>query len=350
LLFAIFSGWAGYVFFSQQPDANVQWVAPWFALVALTGASIAFIPCSALLRGCHQVAAVNRYQMAQAVTGNLAIWACMLLGANLWAAVAVAAVKLFWDTAIALVPYPRFFVPFWNSTGNGAVDWRTEIWPLQWKLALQGMFGFLATSLFTPVMFHYHGPEAAGQMGMTWTALTTLQFSAIAWVSTRAPMLGTLVAQRNFTELNRVFKRVVGVSFALLAGAGVAFVACVLVLNAVATGSSLSAGLPPALSQIAARLASRMLPPLPTALLTAGVVLNHVPMSLSIYVRAHKVDPLILWTTAANIAIGLLVWQLGSRYGAMGAACGYLAIVALVSLPGSLAIFRKHRREWSRPI
>jgi O-antigen/teichoic acid export membrane protein len=347
VLFALVIGLAGYLFLSQQPDTSVQWTGPWVALVALTAGSVALIPCSALLRGCHQVATVNRYQVAQAVTGNLVIWACILLGANLWAAFAVAAVKLFWDLALVLVAYPQFFVPFGNFPGQENVAWREEIWPLQWKLALQGVFGFLATSLFTPVMFHYHGPEVAGQMGMTWTALTTLQFSAIAWVSTRAPRLGTLVALHDFAELDRVFKRVAAVSFAILACAGAAFVACVLVLNAFATQPGLGSHLSPSLLQLAATLASRMLSPLPTALLTAGVVLSHIPMSLSIYVRAHKVDPLIWWTTLSNVVVGLLVWLLGSQFGPFGAACGYLATVALVSVPGNWAIFRRHNRERS---
>jgi hypothetical protein len=181
---------------------------------------------------------------------------------------------------------------------------------------------------------------------MIWTsALTTLQFSAIAWVATRAPLLGTLASRGEFAELDRVFKRVATVSFALLAGAGLFLIFCVSLFNAIKNWTTREA-FPAIVMETATNLADRMLEPLPTALLTVGVVLNHIPMCLSIYVRAHKDDPLIWWTTLSNILVGLLVWALGSRYGAIGAAWAYLGVVALVSVPGAWMVFQRSRRKW----
>jgi hypothetical protein len=345
VLFGVTVGSVGYVFFLQHPAADVDWPAPWAALVAFTAGSIALIPFTALLRGCQQMAAVNRFLSAQAITGNLAIWASILLGANLWSAVAVAAVKLFWEAALVF-RFRSFFLPFWNKPPAERMQWKTEVLPLQWRLAVQGMFGFFAASLMAPVIFHYHGPAEAGRIGMTWTALMTLQYSAIAWVWARVAQFGLLVSERNFAELDRVFNRVTTVSFCLLALAGAMVVACVSSISAIANGAAWASQLPDIVQLLATRLSQRIAEPWPTLLLTVAVVLNHIPLSLAIYLRAHKRDPLLALNVFSSAAIGLLVWLLGSRFGISGAAWGYLAVAALVSVPGSLIVFLRSRREW----
>jgi Na+-driven multidrug efflux pump len=85
--------------------------------------------------------------------------------------------------------------------------WRTEVWPLQWRLAVQGGFNYLALWMYTPVMFQSHSPEVAGRMGMTLAVLTSLQMVALAWVQARVPLFGKLIAIRDFRELDRVFRR-----------------------------------------------------------------------------------------------------------------------------------------------
>ncbi|MEX2286480.1 MAG: hypothetical protein WD648_05270 [Planctomycetaceae bacterium] len=345
VLFTVGVGTTGWFFFAQKP-AEVSWIAPWCVLAILTGCSIALIPFAALLRGCHRMATVNRFLSAQAIAGNLVIWACIPLGANLWSAVAVAAVKLFWEAAL-VVRFRRFFDPFRRRPAAEIMQWRDEIWPLQWRMGIQGVLSALAASLMTLVIFHYHGPAAAGRMGMTWNAcLMALQYSAIAWVWTRAPQFGMLVSRRDFGELDRVFNRVTAVSLALLAAAGALFVGGVWLLDAMAYGDGWTDRLPDVVRRLAALLAPRLLPPLPTLLLTAGVVLTHIPISLTIYLRAHKRDPLIALSVFSSAAIASLVWFLGSRIGALGAAAGYLAIIALVSVPGSIVVFLRCRREW----
>ena len=64
--------------------------------------------------------------------------------------------------------------------GEGRMRWRTEIWPLQWRIGVQGALSWFHLSLFVPVLFYYHGPGEAGQFGMTWHIVALLQVAATA--------------------------------------------------------------------------------------------------------------------------------------------------------------------------
>ena len=64
------------------------------------------------------------------------------------------------------------------------------------------------------------------------------------------------------------------------------------------------------------------------------------------YLRAHKKEPVMRLNVAYALANGLLVWGLGSHFGAMGASAGYLITTGLILFPFSTLIFFRCRREW----
>ena len=332
-IFVVGVGTAGAVFFWPKELPPEAWMPQWFALVGLTGLLLWTLPFVAILEGCNQVVTVNKFRFTQAIAGNLAVWTCIALGGGLWAAVASAAVKLAWEVILLCLRYRSFFRPFFAAPQGGLISWRREVWPLQWKLAIQGVFQYFAFFLFTPIMLQFHGAAVAGRMGMTWSILTALQAGAFAWVQTRTPLFGVLIAKRDYRELDRVFFRVSWISGALLAVAGLSFCVFVVALNHVP-------------APLAAKLAARLLPPLPTVVFTAAVVLYHIPQCQAPYLFAHKRNPLLAISIVANTLIGVAVCVLGSKYGPLGAGLGLLTIVAVLIVPTATTIWNACRRKW----
>lgn len=326
-LFVAVIGTGGAFFFAEKPG-EVVWQMPWGVVVALSGVSLWLVPASVLLRGCNQVTPVNRYRVLQSITGNLAVWTCIPLGAGLWTSVAIAAVKLFWDAYPLLIPYRRFFRTLLAPPSGPRIDWRAEVLPFWGRVGIDGMLGSLVFALFTPVMFHYHGPAMAGRMGMTWTALNALGWGALAWMQARVPQFGILVFRRDFAELDRMFARLLAVSVTALAAGGAAFWSVVELLNV-----------------FEHPFAERFLAPLPTALLLGAVLLYHVPRCQKLYVRAHKREPFLTLSVISHVAAALLIWQLGSRFGPRGATAAYLAVIALWTLPTFMYVWLRFRRE-----
>jgi hypothetical protein len=327
LLFLVLVGIGGDVFLSRQATAAVTWRGAWVWLVVIQSGLLWSLPFTVLLEGCGQMAIVNRYRLYGAVTANVAVWTSILLGAGLWTAVAAAAGRWLWDLILLLVRHRRFFQSFRQASTSSRLAWKTDLWPMQWRLAVSGVVSYFAFSLFTPVMFDYFGPAVAGQMGMTWQLVTVVQAVALAWVQARTPLFGRLVAKQDYRELDRVFFRLTWISLA------------VVVAGAAALGLAVWG-----LHVCGFRLARRLLEPLPTALFLLAIVCYHIPNCQAFYLRSHKRDPLFVVSVVASLSIGGGVWWFGSRSGPAGAAWAYLAIVACVIFPWQTAIWWRCRR------
>lgn len=328
-IFVAAVGLGGVVFFSFNPSPNVTWFEPWIALVLINGAILWTLPFVAMLEGCNQMATVNRYRLVQAITGNLVVWASLVLGLELWTAVASAVTQVIWEIVLLAIHYRHFFRPFFFKPAGPSIAWRTEVWPLQWRLAVQGTFNYLALWMYTPVMFQSHSPEVAGQMGMTWSVLTSLQMVALAWVQARVPLFGTLIARRDFRELDRVFRRLTSIALAVF-GAG----ACLLVMLVVG------------LNMIHHSLATRLLTPLEIVVFAMALLLQTLSYSLGVYIRAHKQDPYYWGSVINSIVIGLLVVYLGTRFGPIGAGIAFLVPVCVIEIPYRLSVWAYCRKAW----
>lgn len=319
-----------------QPLPRAEWLPAWFCLVGINAVLIWAWASTSLLEGCQQMAVVNRVRLFQFVCGSLAVWAGMAAGWGLWVTVLSSAVRLVWDGWLIAIRYQ----PFWQSLAGSLaqserseISWKNEVWPLQWKVAVTGVAGYVAYSLFTPVMYQSHGAVVAGQMGMTWTILTALESAAYAWVHARTPLFGILIARRDWRELDRVYQRLFWISWTVYLMGILGVIGAVAALN----------GAPFPLAQ---KLAHRLLPVTPTAILAAAFLLIHAPRCQTLYLRAHKRDPLLVAGVVVQGLIGILVVILGHRFGPTGAAVGLLSVVMFLYVPWWTWIWSTSRRAW----
>ncbi|MBT7709466.1 MAG: hypothetical protein HN749_13015 [Nitrospina sp.] len=328
-IFILLVGTGGYVFLSQSSDPGIIWVQPWFALVLLSGLQLWMLPFISLLEGCNQVKTINCFRLVQGVVGACALWLAMSLGMGLWMIIVSSAMGVVVSSLLLLVYYRKFFEPFYKATGSTGIHWGEEIWPMQWRLAVAGILNYFLVSLYTPVIFHYHGSAAAGRMGMTWHLIIALSSLAMAWVATKVPRFGILISQKKFVELDRLFFRTSSVSLVVIGGG--ALVLWILIYG---------------LNQAQHPMAERLLEPLPAGLFFLGIVLGQVSQCQSAYLRAHKKEPFLVLNIVYSLANGLLVWGLGRQWGALGASIGYLAAMSLICIPMGTVIWYRCRLQW----
>ena len=328
LLFIVGVGSVGYVFLSQSSDISIQWRFPWIVLVILTGLLLWALPFNSLLEGCNQVVTIQRFRMSQAMLETVFVWATMILGGGLWAAVMSAGVKLLRDLYLLLIQYRRFFEVFFKPPVGPHMSWKTDLWPMQWRLGLSGIVSYFAFALFNPVMFYYHGTVVAGQMGMTLTVVYGIQAIAMVWVHTKVPRFGMLIARKDYVDLDRFWLRTSLVSVVVAIGGAVIVEFLVYALNVIQNP-----------------LAGRLLAPLPTGLFLLAMILMQVGQCQTAYLRAHRQEPIVVLSIASGLAIGLLTWLWGSHYGPLGAAVGYLIII-MGSLIWETMIWLRLRAKW----
>jgi hypothetical protein len=223
----------------------------------------------------------------------------------------------------------KFFRPFYSPPAVEAMSWREEIWPMQWRLASQATLQYFLFFLYTPVLFQYRGPVEAGRMGMTLQLVYAVQGVATLWVGTRVPHFGMLVARQQFEALDAEWRKATWLSLCMMIAGVVALVSAIYVVDVVRPGFS-----------------TRVVPPVEFVMLTIGGIFSLVAHSFSIYLRAHKKEVLTVAAFATAISMGLLVWQLGSRYGSLGMSAANLFVNAGVSFPMVYYVWKKSKEEW----
>jgi hypothetical protein len=327
LLFILFAGFAGFVFFSHKPQAEVAWRLPWLTLVVVEGLRLWLLPVLSLLEGCNQIARIYTFRLAQNLIGNACMWAAILLGGGLWVGPVFAFTSLLSMAALLIVYYRRFITSFISQYGE-EISWREEILPMQWRLGVSGIATFFASSLFVPVMFKYHGPVIAGQMGMTWQIVGALLSVSGVWIQSQVPAFGMFVAKRDYPSLDRLILHVGIASTSLISLGAVGVLGGILLLTHLEMG-----------------LAVRLLPAKSASLFLAAAVAYHVAACGYAYIRAHKCEPLMPLSVLSSLLIGFSTWWFGGLWGPMGAGTGYLTIIAAILLPGTILFTLRFRQQ-----
>jgi hypothetical protein len=321
----------GWFFWNESGGPDIEWHAPWIALSIVTGLNLIFLPMSAILEGCNQIENLYKYRFIQYLVSSVVMWIGIAIGAGLWVASFSAFFGLVTLIYLSWKNYRSFFIGlFLNGHQYDQINWRYDVLPMQWRIALSWIGGYFTFALFVPILFHYHGPILAGQMGMTWAFIGALMSISSAWIAPHGPGFGMLVAGKNYSELDARFKMIfIANTFLVLSGSAIILVALI------------------TLNYLYPILAQRLLPPSITAVFLASTVVYTMGLPLATYLRAHKKEPLTGISIFGGILNGVMVIVLGIKFGAMGIATGYL-LSNLIVLPFLLRIWLNKRREWHR--
>jgi hypothetical protein len=314
-------------------EVTAHWLVPWVALVAINAIALPFAPRLAMLEGCHQVATINYFRLLQAVSGTLVVWAVLYLGGGLWALSASSAVKWGWEYYLVRVRYRSAFVSLSQSPPTDTAIIIREIWPLLWRSAIQAIGLYFCTCYFTIVVSSTHGTDEAGMIeagrfGLTWGILQQMHAVALSWVNSRMPEFGALAARGEHDQLRRRLLKTGLISIAVfLAGAG-AFVLAVL-----------------GLVQVKFKYASRFLDLTSTSLLVVGLAFILLATVLQVSVRLYKQDPFLFPNLVTSIAVAILAWKAGERWGSSGVGLAYVVAAGGWSLPVSAFLAWRNQQQ-----
>jgi len=309
---------------------TISWELAWWVAVAMTALSVLLTPWFSLLEGANRVEHVYGVRLGQGLSSRIAGFVAIAFGFGLF--------------TIAVTRFVSFLVGLAGISGLGrdalrvvrrlwshpldreAVSYRRELWPLQWKFALSWLSGYLLYSLFTPVLFAFHGPELAGRMGMTAAAAAAISSAAFAVMATKVPRLAILAAERDYPAMDALFRRAT-VTSVLVSVAGAALFLSLLALA----------------RKLDLELARRFLPTLETSLFLSALVLQQVRFAMGSYLRAHKAEPFVALSVLEALAAVPFLTLLGRHFGALGMIGGFLLLTTATLFP-AVHIFRRCRR------
>jgi O-antigen/teichoic acid export membrane protein len=324
----------GIYFFSILPPAGTSVpsvIVPWSLLVVFSAINLCISAATAVLEGCGRVTQVAILRFWQSVSAGSTLWIVLSLGGHLYALAASCLMMVMVGSIWLWFKYGIFFKDiFMHRTNLPGINWRREIWPFQWRIAVSWMSGYFIFQLFNPLLFATHGPVAAGQLGMSLQIIMAMNGAALAWITTKMPLFGQLIAQNNRAALDRTFRTaLLQSSFFLLSGIAVVLIALLWLQDSY-----------PA-------YAIRVVPPIYFSALCFVCFANHLVFSEAVYLRAHKEDPFMFLSVVNAITTALLSAFLIRPFGYVGAVAAYSFGAIVIGLLGGTVVFVRKQRELS---
>ncbi len=323
---------AGLLLFGRSADAAQApfWQASWAGLVVATAALLFISLAMAVLEGSGRVAEVARVRAAQDILAYCVFGLALFSGAKLRAIPLLPITRVLFSFSWLVWSKRVFFLHFIRiDADRNLLNWWTEVWPMQWKIALSWISGYFTFQLFTPVLFAFAGAAVAGQMGMSLAIASAVTTLAIAWIQTKAPLFGQLIARRQFAELDQQFFRVLSRVAGVAALMGMTIWVGVVILRAWRIPWS-----------------ERFLGPLPLGLLLLACCAQVITYAFAVYLRAHKAEPLLACSIAVAVLTTISTYIFGRAFGAVGIAAGYLGVMTTAGMMWATLVFFSKRRMW----
>ena len=322
---------AGYLFFRNEPNHYISWKLPWFFSVLGVALNLLIIPFYGVISGSGDVTSVNFRELIGGITGSLLGWSVLILGGQLYAIPAVTfgniivGVLYLLKNKSVLIKRGIYFSLSKKNIIN-PISWRHEIWPMQWKIAVSWVSGYFIFQLFTPVLFKFHGPEVAGQMGITLAAINAIQGVCLIWPISRMPEFGKFIARKKWDDFDTFFRKTVKQSLEI----------CLLLLTLFLIAISILKN-----NLI---IGQRFLPTWEVAFFSLSIICQILISSMAMYMRAHKQEPMMFLSIIGALLITGSTVVLGYYFSSFGIIVGYLLINIFYGIPFTFLLFKKFRK------
>ncbi|WP_343320935.1 lipopolysaccharide biosynthesis protein [Sphingobacterium multivorum] len=326
----------GIVFFTRYGDLDntVEWKMPWVLLAFSTSVLLVLSPILAFLEGLGKVKEIARLRLIQQICQVLLTYLLFFLGYKLYAVPLASLITCVIMIGVIYCDGLRSILVYsWKKLGLDRINYKKEIFPYQWKIALSWISGYFIFQLFNPVLFATEGATVAGQMGMTLAVLNAIFSLTFSWISTKVPLFSSLIAKKEFTQLDTVFNKTLKLSALLNIFCLIIFFMLVFVLDYFKVAIA------------GKEFYNRFLPIVPLILMMIPIFTNHIVGAWATYLRCHKEEPMLIQSVLMGILCSISTIVLGKIFGVVGITTGYM-ILSIGSLIWTYITFRKLKVLW----
>lgn len=326
-IFVLITCPAGIWFFSNHGNLpHGDWLGPWILLTIAVACNLLQTSRLAFAEGIGLVGNVARLRIIQSIVGYFCLWFVLYFERNLYAIACIpagAAICTFFWIKNPSNPATHFLKSE-KLTSIRSLPWISEVFPLQWRIALSWISGFFIYQAFVPMAFARQGPIEAGKLGLGLSIFSAITNLSMSWVLSKSPQYATYVAQGKRNELRNLFTRaLVSAQIASTLLTSIAILAVFLVHHF---------GLP----------ASQRIPTIGvTVLLGVMALVNGAIYAMANFMHAHKEDPLA-FPSALTAAAVIGATYFGMEHSVLLAIASYVIIMCAAYAPWTAVLFFRY--------
>ena len=324
----------GFNFFSNYGKHNdlIDWHIPWIIISIYTGLSLLLSSIYAFFEGLGFIKDIAMIRLFQQLLQILLMFLFFFSGMKLFSSPIAALISITIPVIFILNSNKISILKnLWKKLDKWKINYQTEIFPYQWRIALSWISGYFMFQLFNPVAFAVEGAKVAGQMGMTLAVLNGVLSISISWLNTKVPLFSNLIATKDYNLLDVIFNKT------LLQISVLTFVCLLLFLSSVFL-----------LDIFDFDLSDRFLPINLIFLLAASTFVNQMVNALATYLRCHKKEPFLIYSIVMAILVILSTFFFGNQFGINGIIISYFVITVIFGFIWAVLIFNSKRREWHK--
>ncbi|QWE10883.1 hypothetical protein [Polynucleobacter sp. es-EL-1] len=329
LLFFIFIGSFGVFFFQRESGLfTVEWLNIWVFLVFMGAANLYISPYLAILEAVGYVGEVAQLRLIQTMIGYPIMWILLTINFGLGVVVVVPTISAFLGGCFIYKRGINLRQNFDNrDLGEPIIiSWRHEILPMQWKIALSWMGGYLAFQAITPIIFMHQGAVEAGRVGLAFSIFNAISLVGMSWSTAAMPQMIKLIAHNKRVELINLFDRVLKSSEIFIILILGAFLITLLALN-----------------YFSASIVDRL--PRFSMLVCMALVaaVNNYIFTAANFMRAHKQEPMLTLSLVSGLMIlGAIFYA--SQYSVGITIAAYTGIIIGISFPWTALLLKNFKK------
>lgn len=269
----------------SHKSRNPDWILPWMLYNSGLILFFANNVILAFIEGCNLVALSQKIRVQTSLLSIIITIFLLVSRAGLYS-LAIAMLLSSIMCSYLIWQKIRYIIKNFKRS-NRAAEWGREIYPLLLRYAGSFVSGYFIFQIFTPLALVHYGPIEAGKVGLSISMWSSLLSLSNVWISVVIPEMNMLIAKRNYSVLNPIFKKVFGRAIITYIIGFTGFIIFYLIIG----------------DQF--YLFKRIVSLHSTYFLAAGWFLQLFVNAMAIYIRGHKTEPFLIPSIMGAIHISV---------------------------------------------
>lgn len=333
LIFTVSISLGGWWFFERSVDSSlINWQISWILLVPIFGLSILTNAVFSFLEGVGLVSDVAIARLLQLMFSTIILWISLTSGLKLGGLVLCNAASLLVAVSIIFIRHHKTLSALYFVRDlPGSIQWKKEIWPFQWRIAISWISGYLGTQSITLIIFDRLGPVEAGKFGFSLTAIGAIVSGASVWFTTKAPVYGKYIVQGNIGELDSLYYK--NLNNAIIVG----------IIGVMVFLMSLIA-----MDLLKYQLSSRFLPLTGIAVMGIAAVAQIRIGAQATYLRAYRKEPFLIFSLTIGSIQAIFTYLLTGYFNLEYSIIFYSFMYSIVGVLWANKIFKSNKLKYEK--